>query len=541
MPLSDIWRSLFGGTNPEHPPALAEITNVKATQESRVADGLGPVDLAAILRSARANDIQAYLELAEFMEERDLHYYSLLQTRKLAITGCDWACESTMPGADVDSDKDQVAAAVKKHVLESPNFTWLVADLMDAIAKGFAVSQPVWDISDPKMWTYKEFRRVDPRCFVFDVDTMTELRLKTPGADQSGDPLPPGLIIHYPRLRASVPIRGGIAMLAATTWMFKTFSVKDWMAFSEVYGMPIRVAKYEPGVTTDDEKKSIKRALANLGHDAAALMPNTVDLEILSGRTGQGTSPYLELAEYFDKQLSKGVLGQTMTSDDGSSLSQASVHEKVRQDIAQADGQNLAATVMTYVIKPFVMLNFGPKALAPICYPETDPPEDLKAWSDAAVPWVQAGLQVPAAFIRSKFAIPDPEPGEELVGGDLMRTPEEELMLGQAQPGQGQPGQPGQQPPQGQQPQPNHRLALNAQEPQSVRTAEQTVDAAMREWQPILVPYKDTIEAMANRAGSFAEFLELLKAFPETADSNEFVKQLAIAATETRIVAVGKA
>lgn len=114
-------------------------------------------------------------------------------------------------------------------------------------------------------------------------------------------------------------------------------------------------------------------------------------------------------------------------------------------------------------------------------------------------------------------------------------------MLGQAQPGQGQPGQPGQQPPQGQQPQPNHRLALNAQEPQSVRTAEQTVDAAMREWQPILVPYKDTIEAMANRAGSFAEFLELLKAFPETADSNEFVKQLAIAATETRIVAVGKA
>jgi phage gp29-like protein len=329
-------------------------------------------------------------------------------------------------------------------------------------------------------------------------------------------------------------------MLAATTWMFKTFSVKDWMAFSEVYGMPIRVAKYEPGVTTDDEKKSIKRALANLGHDAAALMPNTVELEILSGRTGSGQSPYLELAEYFDKQLSKGVLGQTMTSDDGSSLAQASVHENVRQDIAQADGMNLAATVMQYVIKPFVMLNFGPKAPVPKCYPETSPPEDLKAWSESAVPWVKAGLQVPAAFVRSKFAIPDPEPGEELVGGDLMRTPEEELMLQQQpQPGpQGPPGVPGQ-PPQGQ-PQPN-RLALNAQEPVSVRTAEQTVDAAMREWQPILVPYKDTIEAMAQRAGSFAEFLELLKAFPETADSNEFVKQLAIAATETRIVAVGKA
>jgi phage gp29-like protein len=227
-----------------------------------------------------------------------------------------------------------------------------------------------------------------------------------------------------------------------------------------------------------------------------------------------------------------------MTSDDGSSLAQASVHENVRQDIAQADGTNLAATVMTYVIKPFVMLNFGPKALAPICYPETSPPEDLKAWSDSAVSWVKAGLQVPAAFVRAKFAIPDPEPGEELVGGDLMRTPEEELMLQQQpQPSQGQPGQPlGVQG----QPQPN-RLALNAQEPQSVRTAEQTVNAAMQDWQPILVPYKDTIEAMAQRAESFAEFLELLKAFPETADSNEFVKQLAIAATETRIVAVGKA
>ena len=42
------------------------------------ADGLNPMRLAAMLRAADAGDPIQYLELAETIEERDLHYLGVL-------------------------------------------------------------------------------------------------------------------------------------------------------------------------------------------------------------------------------------------------------------------------------------------------------------------------------------------------------------------------------------------------------------------------------------------------------------------------------
>jgi phage gp29-like protein len=52
-----------------------------------VTNGLTPVGLARVLRSAAEGDHEAYLTLAEEMEERDPHYASVLGTRKRAVSG----------------------------------------------------------------------------------------------------------------------------------------------------------------------------------------------------------------------------------------------------------------------------------------------------------------------------------------------------------------------------------------------------------------------------------------------------------------------
>ena len=530
--LLSSFRALFGSTSPDKPKNLASVANVRASNTSRVADSLGPEKLGQILRSAREGDADSYLELAGYMEERDPHYFSLLQTRKLAITGADWIVAdlkdkrqgatkdgqtvSKVPADPKANRKREIAEALQREVIDTPAFRFWVADAMDAIGKGYAVSQPVWDTSGAKngRWQYREFRRVDQRVFRFEKNDMVELLLKDSSAPEGVRKLPPGLIVHYPRIRSDVPIRGGLAMLAAVTFMFKQFTIKDWMSFLETYGTPLKIAKYTAGSTTDEEKASLRRALSNIGHDAAMLIPDSVEIEVVQGRAG--TSPYLELAEYFDKQLSKAVLGQTMTSDDGASLAQAKEHTKVKVEYNQADGYNVAATAHDLVFKPWVQLNFGLDAEVPWAYPDIAEEEDIKAWSDATVPWVSAGLKVSAPFVREKLGIPEPEAGEELV-----EKPEPEPVPGAA------PGAP----------KPKPKTATNATALATVEAADELVEDALDQWRPVLVDYRDTIEAMAAEATSYEDFLARLSKFSAEVDSNPFVRQLAEAATKARLVA----
>ena len=51
-----------------------------------VSSGLTPRRLAILLEQAASGDLNAYLTLAEEMEERDPHYASVLRTRKLAVS-----------------------------------------------------------------------------------------------------------------------------------------------------------------------------------------------------------------------------------------------------------------------------------------------------------------------------------------------------------------------------------------------------------------------------------------------------------------------
>jgi phage gp29-like protein len=58
------------------------------------------------------------------------------------------------------------------------------------------------------------------------------------------------------------------------------------------------------------------------------------------------------LAEGWDKQVSKAVVGQTMSTDDGSSQAQATIHNEVRVDLLQADAKAESNTLNRYFVRP---------------------------------------------------------------------------------------------------------------------------------------------------------------------------------------------
>jgi phage gp29-like protein len=148
-----------------------------------------------------------------------------------------------------------------------------------------------------------------------------------------------------------------------------------------------------------------------IANDGAAIIPQGMDVEFHEVNGSRGEAVFGGLLEYVDKQISKLVVGQTMTSDDGSSLGQAKIHNEVRLDILRADGKQLASTINRDLIRPFVDLNFGPQNDYPRIELPVPDPEDVEALSSSLAQLVPLGLRVGQREIRDKLGLSDP--GEE--------------------------------------------------------------------------------------------------------------------------------
>ena len=391
------------------------MTGIRQVWTGSVANNLTPQRLATVLSGATDGSPEDYLTLAEEMEERDMHYASVLGTRRLALAGLEIRVD-----AYSDAAEDVKLADAIRELVADPMFYEAVFDLTDAFGKGYAAAEIVWDRT-AKPWRPVKIIHRDPRFFRYDRETGQELRLLDDSAPVDGLALPPyKFIVHQPRIRTGLPIRGGLARLAAPAYMCKAWSWKDWMAFADVFGMPMRVGTYGQNAS-DGEIAKLMSAVANLGSDAAAVIAEGTKIEFQAAPNTAGAADFFErLANFWDKQVSKGILGQTMTADDGSSMSQAKVHNEVRGDLLKADAKALQATLNRDLIRPFVDLNYGHGRYPTLVVPVPDD-EDLKLMLDALERLVPMGLEVEQSVVRDKFGIPDPAEGK---GVKLLRAPD---------------------------------------------------------------------------------------------------------------------
>ena len=99
-----------------HEHAAPQVAGIRTLWTNSVASGLTPQRLAAILQGAVEGDALDYLTLAEEIEERNLHYGSVLSTRKLAVAGL----EATVEAASDDS-RDVEFPSSKLHPLAAPS------------------------------------------------------------------------------------------------------------------------------------------------------------------------------------------------------------------------------------------------------------------------------------------------------------------------------------------------------------------------------------------------------------------------------------
>lgn len=117
------------------------------------------------------NNPQDYMTLAEEIEERDLHYASVLRTRKLAVA----ALPPSVEAASEDAFDKKLADEVRL-LMESDQTPELFFDLLDGLGKGMGVCQILWDTTVTP-WVPKDYKWVDPRYLRPDAETLSEILL----------------------------------------------------------------------------------------------------------------------------------------------------------------------------------------------------------------------------------------------------------------------------------------------------------------------------------------------------------------------------
>lgn len=505
----------YGRPIPKRPEprevAAPTMTGVRSVWQEPVASGLTPERLARVLRTSvePGGDTFEYLTLAEEIEEREPHYRSVITTRKLALR----ALVPVVEASTTDKIDVEIADAVRRLIM-TPTFRSTILDLADGLAKGYSVVELMWSTS-ASAWNIAEFKWRDPRMFQFDRLTGAELRLREDG-NIDGVPLPPAkFITHFPKLKSGLPIRSGLARVAMWMFMLKSFSMKDWMNFLDVYGIPWRIGKWHPGASKED-KSALLRAVSSIASDGAAIIPQAMIIELLEAKGSKATDAFEKLCKYLDLSMSKLVLGQTTTVDavsGGHAVSKE--HQEVRRELLKADADELAATIQRDMVEPFVFYNFGmPKGGMPTLTLPVAEPEDTKMMMDVIKEFVDRGGAISAAEVRDRIGFSDPDSEEELlrpVGSD--RAP---ALNRQRCPGCGG----------------FHATALNRQ--RQMTEVDRLASDYADDWREVMPPITDPLLSLARSCGSFEELLERLPQAARKMDSSALADRLARATAIAR-------
>lgn len=503
----DQWGNPVSTSQLQKEVAAPTLGGINSVWTPTIVSGMTPLILADVLRSAAKGYPDQFFALATEMEERDLHYAAVLGTRKRAITGI----EPIVVAASNDKEDETIAEAVRE-LVKAPHFADdYVTDLLDGLGKGYSVVETVWDRSG-KEWAPERYEWRDQRHFQIDQRDGRTLRFKSQG-DMNGMDLPPfQFSIHRPKLMSGLPIRAGLARLAAWAFLFKSYTLKDWMAFLEVYGMPLRVGKFGRGASLED-RRILLQAVRDISSDAAAIIPKEMDIEFIEAAGGAGNAVFSNKAEYLDRQTSKGVLGQTMTTDDGSSLGQAAVHENVRHDIARADARQTAITANRDLIRPFVDLNFGPRKKYPVLVIPITENEDIKALAEALDTLVPLGVKVSASKVRERIGFEEPDDGEDVLSAPAAPAP---VVVDTQKPANAAPDKKPATPPAKTEPPEKaaarlklacpHCNGFHATAADERDELDGLVDDALGEWEQDLEPLLKPLQKLVETSTSFAQF-----------------------------------
>lgn len=193
----------------------------------------------------------------------------------------------------------------------------------------------------------------------------------------------------------------GLLNKAVPMYILKKHGWQNWDEFGELFGMPIRTVKtasQDPRVISE-----IEGWLKDMSTAAYGIFPDSTELDIKESKHTDAYKVFAEIIKMANEELAILFCGQTMTTMDGSSRSQAEVHQAVQDEITKDDEESFKTWVNEFLI-PLLRDKHN--------YPFDDgdyfewyQAEDLQALLKLYIGINNMGFQLDAADVTEKFGV----------------------------------------------------------------------------------------------------------------------------------------
>lgn len=288
----------------------------------------------------------------------DAHVASCIQSRKAGVLSKYWELQQ----ADCP---ENVVKTIEKLINRLP-MNRIMSDMLDAVLFGYQPLEIDWQYADVDGTTLLVPIAIIAKPYDwFFFDEKNELRLRTI-QNYDGELLDMRkfiLVQHQP----SYDNPYGEPVLSKCLWpiAFKKGGLSFWVRFAQKFGMPHYIGKTSE-VRGSEQFDAMLDVLDDLIEDSSAVIPVEDDIEVVNPASSVNINIYKDLLEFCNKEISKAILSQTLTTDIGSSGSYAAsnTHFEVRADIIQQD-TILIEEAINHFIRVFIDINFGSTVQAP--------------------------------------------------------------------------------------------------------------------------------------------------------------------------------
>jgi hypothetical protein len=201
----------------------------------------------------------------------------------------------------------------------------------------------------------------------------------------------------------------GILEKAAVYTILKRHSWGSWDEFEELFGVPIRIAKVAS--QSETVKNEVAGWLEEMGSAPYGVFPMGTEIDIKENSKADAFNVFYQKIQALDKELSKLILHQTMTTENGASKAQGTVHENTLEEVIKSDKKKMLSFLNKRLVPAMRKLGYAIPDNAKITIEKTkDPEKQIK---------IDSQLMSNGYILKQQYV-------EETYGVEIERMPSEQ-------------------------------------------------------------------------------------------------------------------
>lgn len=333
--------------------------------------GCTPQRVISIFRDAEVGFPTTQCDLFDDVVENDCTLRNLFDQRTQAVAGKPHAIQAGGPSAEDELVARVLASAFEnlqligffEHQLGFNRYGWGATEIDwgELEFEGRTWIVPIWLANVPA----RRFR----------IDTRTDQLLLITDDKTEGESLKAG---KWCVTRGRGPLaRAGLMRSAVWPALWKRFSTRDWVVYSEMFGIPLVQATYDDvdspggGASDIDSRTVAEEIVRRFGSSGGAVTPKSIEVKIHeAGRESDSSGTHGNLIRFANAEMGKLINGSTLANDNagsgGASYALGEVHDSVRWDNVVSDAGRLEESIRTQIFAPFLRFNgLEGKAKAP--------------------------------------------------------------------------------------------------------------------------------------------------------------------------------